>query len=188
MSVCDGARDCPNGDDEAEQCVCREYELKCERGGGCYTERQKCDNTTDCLDGSDEFQCSKLLMICTHVSSRAVANSNFTFPIHLTVFGKCNELQYTCPSGKCIDQLSLCDGDYDCPSGEDELGCDCAANEVFNFYFYCFPFFFVNLIFFRTSVIVAVDATPYHNVAMELMTALTAAMNTIVVSSYCSAN
>lgn len=60
-----------------------------------------------------------------------------------TAFGRCNELQYTCPSGKCIDQLRLCDGEYDCPSGEDELGCDCASNEVhISFLFYNLSVFY----------------------------------------------
>ena len=56
----------------------------------------------------------------------------------LTTFGKssqtCNRYEFKCPlSNKCILNSFICDGDKDCPQGEDELNCttqvECTENE-----------------------------------------------------------
>uniref|UniRef100_A0A336LPI6 CSON010513 protein n=1 Tax=Culicoides sonorensis TaxID=179676 RepID=A0A336LPI6_CULSO len=90
-AVCDGTADCPGREDEdPEKCICKSYESKCLRGGGCFTEIQRCDNVPfNCTD--NQYQCRTTL--------------------------------------KCINRLNVCNGDYDCPTGEDEMICECPANE-----------------------------------------------------------
>ncbi|CAF1296584.1 unnamed protein product [Adineta ricciae] len=56
-----------------------------------------CDTMWDMMDGNDEKNCSK--WVC-HVDSI-----------------RCNG------TGQCIDREYICDGDFDCDDGEDEIGC-----------------------------------------------------------------
>ncbi|XP_078377085.1 uncharacterized protein LOC144660350 [Oculina patagonica] len=68
---------------------CRWDEFQCQNAR-CMQYRNRCDGKQDCLDNSDEANCT------------------------------CLRTQFKCPSGKCLTAGKLCDGDKDCPDGSDE--------------------------------------------------------------------
>ncbi|XP_063823340.1 uncharacterized protein LOC135073168 isoform X5 [Ostrinia nubilalis] len=53
--ICDGAADCPAGEDEDRCVTCEANEFKCP-SGGCILKRWMCDGYTDCPGGEDEAQ------------------------------------------------------------------------------------------------------------------------------------
>jgi hypothetical protein len=106
--LCDGNKDCPSGDDESDtlcrQRTCGKEEFRC-NNGQCLPKGYKCDGVADCFDKSDESQCN------------------------LTRVYTCSKQTYQCSnSDKCIHPLQFCDGNKDCPHGEDE-GPKCGINE-----------------------------------------------------------
>lgn len=59
--LCDGYRDCPNGEDELGCFGCNENEFSCfgepAKVPKCYRVSQKCDRKSNCLNGKDEEDC-----------------------------------------------------------------------------------------------------------------------------------
>uniref|UniRef100_A0AAQ5ZPW7 EGF-like domain-containing protein n=1 Tax=Amphiprion ocellaris TaxID=80972 RepID=A0AAQ5ZPW7_AMPOC len=108
--LCDGKKDCPEGDDE-EFCVgtCPSQEdFKCKDQRSCISKDLVCDGRSHCHDGSDEVDCSAV--------SSAVPQ--------LSVL-KCHIGSKPCRDGtECVLYSHLCDGEKDCQDGSDELECD----------------------------------------------------------------
>jgi hypothetical protein len=69
--ACDGTKDCPGGEDEADA-ACRETGFPC-RSGGIVASAQVCDGKRDCADGSDEASC-KVLFSCSDLGDVGLPN------------------------------------------------------------------------------------------------------------------
>ncbi|XP_059178824.1 low-density lipoprotein receptor-related protein 2-like isoform X2 [Physella acuta] len=103
--VCDGVRNCRNGEDETQTCpprTCMEQEFQC-NNGICISARFKCDHDNDCGDSSDEPK------DCNYRS--------------------CSPEQFTCDNLRCISKTMACDGDNDCGDGSDEKEIHCLTPE-----------------------------------------------------------
>ncbi|KRZ38107.1 RNA-binding protein 38 [Trichinella pseudospiralis] len=97
--ICDGEKQCPNGDDES---FCGIYECKNNAhwcNGRCIPQWKLCDGINDCHDKSDEMNCT-----CEQCSGDGI-------------------LLCSGPVGQCISENRICDGRTDCPNEEDESGC-----------------------------------------------------------------
>ncbi|XP_041826726.1 low-density lipoprotein receptor-related protein 2-like isoform X3 [Melanotaenia boesemani] len=110
--LCDGKKDCPDGDDE-ESCVvsCQsEDDFKCKDHSSCIPRSLLCDGRSHCRDGSDEVNCPTV--------ASPVTRENVL---------KCRSGSKPCADGsECVLYSHVCDGEEDCEDGSDELGCDVA--------------------------------------------------------------
>ncbi|XP_062414865.1 low-density lipoprotein receptor-related protein 2-like isoform X2 [Pungitius pungitius] len=110
--LCDGNKDCPEGDDE-NLCVatCPSEDFKCKDGRRCVSRTLVCDGHPQCPDGSDEDGCPR--------SAPRAARSNVL---------KCRVGSKACEDGtECVLYSHVCDGERDCWDGSDERGCDAAV-------------------------------------------------------------
>ncbi|XP_068798893.1 transmembrane protease serine 6 isoform X1 [Struthio camelus] len=95
---CDGIKDCPNGLDE-RNCVCS-AKFQCPEDSTCIEFSRVCNQQLDCVNGSDEEQCSEGV--------------------------PCGPFTYRCEDGTCVKKPNpLCDTTADCKDLSDEKHCDC---------------------------------------------------------------
>ncbi|KAM9735783.1 uncharacterized protein ACNS7B_014885 [Menidia menidia] len=110
--ICNGKRDCPEGDDE-EFCVVTcpsEEEIMCKDRSRCIPRSSVCDGRSHCRDGSDEVDCPT-------VASPAAQASVL----------KCRSGSKLCNDGtECVLYGHVCDGEEDCKDGSDEQECEVA--------------------------------------------------------------
>ncbi|XP_070533293.1 uncharacterized protein [Ptychodera flava] len=93
--LCNGAVDCLDGSDEAQNCQsCGPDEFKCDNGQ-CILYADYCDGNPDCDDNSDELSCQQ----------------------------SCSPNQFECENGQCIPLSKRCDDYIDCEDDSDELSC-----------------------------------------------------------------
>ncbi|XP_011872575.1 PREDICTED: serine protease nudel [Vollenhovia emeryi] len=151
--VCDGVADCRDGADEnSEMClqvqlarkqngtnrICIKSELRC-NNGECISKSAFCDGKVDCLDGTDEpliCSCAEYLRLtkperlCDGV--RHCLDKTDESPEAC----QCTETSFKCNTESknvtCISQDFVCDGDNDCPNGEDETKCRQVLNAANN--------------------------------------------------------
>ncbi|XP_034139569.1 basement membrane-specific heparan sulfate proteoglycan core protein isoform X16 [Drosophila guanche] len=109
---CDYRVDCPDGDDENEECpaACSGMEYQCRDGTRCISVSQQCDGHADCSDGDDEEHCD---------------GSGFGVDDD----GQCRFDEFRCGTGECIPMRQVCDNIYDCNDYTDEISCDILTNE-----------------------------------------------------------
>ncbi|CAB3367800.1 Hypothetical predicted protein [Cloeon dipterum] len=108
--VCNYRRDCEKGEDEYQSCPppdCETGQLTCGQyvwnKTYCIQPHFKCDIQVDCVDGSDEAECT---------------------------YRKCQADDFRCGesgSGLCLPKSKRCDGYFDCRNRRDEEGCDPSA-------------------------------------------------------------
>ncbi|PIO59859.1 Low-density lipoprotein receptor domain class A, partial [Teladorsagia circumcincta] len=116
--LCDGEQDCPLGEDEQnctragesptrkdETAECDPGMVMCADHTACFPKHWICDGEADCLDGSDESDC-------------AMSVENF---LAESISKLCHPGEHRCNGGtKCIPVNRTCDGNLDCPDGDDE--------------------------------------------------------------------
>jgi len=116
-------KDCSSGADE-EGCDylhnCPAGDFMC-RNGECVSDSFKCNGESDCSDGSDETGCREWKLIGARKAFGLESLPETTTPKPK----ECDSaFEYTCRSSKeCIPNQKLCDGEMDCPFGDDEEDC-----------------------------------------------------------------
>ncbi|KAH8387838.1 hypothetical protein KR093_009841, partial [Drosophila rubida] len=100
---CDYVNDCPDGEDEGEDCpaACSAIEYQCRDGTHCISASQQCDGHADCNDADDEEHCD---------------GSGFDAD-------QCQFNEFRCGNGECIPMRQVCDNIYDCNDYTDEQSC-----------------------------------------------------------------
>ncbi|XP_044762088.1 low-density lipoprotein receptor-related protein 2 [Coccinella septempunctata] len=104
--VCNYQKDCEKGEDEFQSCPppeCEQGQITCRQyiwnKTYCIPPYYRCDKTVDCIDGTDEVECT---------------------------YRQCQVDDFHCGSklsDPCIPKEKKCDGYLDCRSGKDEEGC-----------------------------------------------------------------
>ena len=137
--VCNFSPDCLDGSDET---FCQHGHTTCDQSqhqcasGQCVALGQSritltCDRVCDCYDGSDEDFCSYFRSKYKPLAVNSAARIDFDqyYSVTSTELDK----PYICPDThfSCIGQIMyclpiyvLCNGYYDCPQKEDEVGCE----------------------------------------------------------------
>ncbi|GAB1610066.1 low-density lipoprotein receptor-related protein 1B-like isoform X1 [Argonauta hians] len=136
------------------KCVreCTSHEISCKSEHQCIPFWWKCDNHTDCDDGSDEADCEEHPFYCNQTGMfqcrNAESSKDCIYPLSfcdgnadcsdhsdesLCESYQCQDNQFKCSTTlKCIPKHLACDKTYHCPSGEDERNCskvECKPNE-----------------------------------------------------------
>ncbi|XP_050705682.1 very low-density lipoprotein receptor-like isoform X1 [Eriocheir sinensis] len=154
VNICDGNRDCPDGDDE-QDCECSADKFLCDKTK-CIPNTWLCDGDEDCEDKTDEQDCSATCaspknFTCSDGTCAARCDGNYecldnadeencpsttttttpTPPITTTTPAfKCSNDEFLCDNTKCIPKDWLCDGDEDCEDKTDEHDCSgCGAGQ-----------------------------------------------------------
>lgn len=100
--------------------------------GNCIPGHWRCDHVSDCVDNSDEENCTHIA--CDETEFRCndgqCINGSFRCDGHYD----CNDYsdEKDCNStieGQCNRAAFICDGIFDCSDGIDEKNCDCSAGE-----------------------------------------------------------
>ncbi|XP_043197932.1 sortilin-related receptor-like, partial [Amphibalanus amphitrite] len=104
--LCDGDRDCPGGEDEADcaHAGCGHDHYRCLLSGECIGRERVCDGRQDCADNSDEEACH---------SEGGTTVQPFT----------CPSGDFRCDFHTCLPYYKYCDGHRDCVDGYDEVNC-----------------------------------------------------------------
>ncbi|XP_066980334.1 uncharacterized protein [Macrobrachium rosenbergii] len=138
--ICDGAPDCPNGEDEigCDKSPCDGFRCW---DNVCIPSAWRCDGHRDCKDGDDEYSCSGCNegeIACSTVGFCFYPNATCDgipdcpdgWDESLAVCGgkECSPGELPCwDNDHCVEHSRLCDGTPDCPTSEDEDRSFCIA-------------------------------------------------------------
>ncbi|XP_068219794.1 uncharacterized protein [Palaemon carinicauda] len=138
--ICDGAPDCPNGEDEigCDKSPCDGFRCW---DNVCIPSAWRCDGHRDCKDGDDEYACSSCNegeIACSTVGFCFYPNATCDgipdcpdgWDESLAVCGRkeCSPGELPCwDNDHCVEHSRLCDGTPDCPTSEDEDRSFCIA-------------------------------------------------------------
>lgn len=93
-------------------------------GETCISEDRLCDGVDDCENGADELGCKgKQNNLALGFYSLSLINS----PNHGI---GCDEDEFECNDGSCIELDRKCDGQVDCSENEDEDNCDAPGGKL----------------------------------------------------------
>ncbi|KRY71296.1 Low-density lipoprotein receptor-related protein 1B, partial [Trichinella pseudospiralis] len=126
---CNSMHDCLDFSDETN-CTCNvKYQETC-HDGWCYDKNHRCDGKAQCADLSDEYNCTcaeylsktNPEKLCDYVQDCADRTDELNcsyIPTNL----KNKYDTFLCYGGKALDRSKICDGNVDCPMGDDEYHC-----------------------------------------------------------------
>ncbi|CAB3410364.1 unnamed protein product [Caenorhabditis bovis] len=129
--LCDGARDCADGSDEAHE-ACDKHKNKnspcfgnqpeCEKHGSsrCIPHEWLCDGHPDCDKGEDEENCSTIRWFRPPES---LVENYERKKVKATTAEYCPYGEFKCASGECVKRDKVCDGKFDCNDRSDEKEC-----------------------------------------------------------------
>ncbi|OUC41284.1 putative Low-density lipoprotein receptor domain class A [Trichinella nativa] len=163
--VCDGKVDCQDNEDESicpniknvtteedvekhQRSIKAKNEKKCGihkfrcKNGKCISKKKLCDGEFDCIDGSDEQNCSAKMGLmksdCPSNTFHCNSEPSICLPVDLICDferdcpngedemhceHECLENQLKCKNNRCIDKEFICNGMDDCGDGTDEESC-----------------------------------------------------------------
>ncbi|XP_052104809.1 low-density lipoprotein receptor-related protein 2-like isoform X1 [Mytilus californianus] len=117
---------------------CSDGEFKCDTTNQCFVNSWRCDDISDCDDGSDEKNCATNAPVTqapTDCTSEADKCNGYADCVDGSDEDSTMCSKFNCPSGKskcsdgltCISDSAKCDGYQDCPAGDDEANCAAAT-------------------------------------------------------------
>ncbi|KAJ8687024.1 hypothetical protein QAD02_022818 [Eretmocerus hayati] len=106
-NLCDGTKDCPDGEDEHDcsEFRCKEDQFRCILDGSCIHTHSVCNGVADCPDRSDETECD-------HYRPRPPSTIS------------CPTGYFACDRGDCHPLSAYCNGTQECFDGSDESNCE----------------------------------------------------------------
>lgn len=119
-----GFRDCTDGDDEENCKECTNGAFHCAAEKRCINERKRCDGRVDCVDESDENNCScEGIMLNIHILIYVIIIECESHPYKM----------YMCSSAnRCYRNEEVCSPHSQCPKGgiQDALYCAVKMNQA----------------------------------------------------------
>ncbi|XP_028331825.1 low-density lipoprotein receptor-related protein 2 [Gouania willdenowi] len=154
MKLGTNQRDCIKDDSvDPPVNICGDFSFECDEGR-CRPNSYRCDGVEDCIDKTDEANCTDTGATC---SPRAFTCNNkhciysswrcdgiddcgdgsdeINCPTRVPT--TCAASLFTCDNNRCISKMWLCDGDNDCGDGSDEHNCNSTITTCTPGYFLC---------------------------------------------------